>query len=227
MTGLAWRERAVREAKTAARSRERSVRTAERIVAAARELVAERNGEAFTTQELVERSGCSLQTIYRYFPSKAVLLLAVFEDVIATGTAEMAADVGTVADPVERLRRVIALSIPDASPQGSLEATLLVSLHTELVLVFPDEVEHAQRRYIDLVRSCIDEMVTTGRVPPRADIDQDAHLVTYLVRATYQALVMTRTTSRARTAAHVADFCLGALGLPVASAPPRRRRVAS
>jgi AcrR family transcriptional regulator len=215
MSVAPWRDRAIDQAQAADRTRLRSLKTVESIVSAARVLVIERRGEPFTTHELVERSGHSLQTIYRYFPSKDALLLAVFEEAIAEGTASMRAVVETVDDPVDRFRRIIDLSISELpSATLGIDAALLVSVHTQVTLLFPEEVEHAQQAYVAMVRACVGELVETGRIAPRVDLDEDARLVTYLVRSTYQALITSRgSDDRARVAAHVSRFCLAALGL--------------
>ena len=215
MSVTPWRDRAIDQAQAVERARLRSLKTVEGIVSAARSLVIERRGEPFTTHELVERSGSSLQTIYRYFPSKDALLLAVFEEAIAHGTALIRDAASSIEDPVERFRRIVELSIPDEPPETfEIDAALLVSVHTRLALQFPEEVEHAQRQYVQMVRACIDEMVAADRIAPRADPDEDARLVTYLVRSTYQALVTSRADDRAHVAAHVTRFCLDALGQP-------------
>jgi len=214
MSVAPWRERAIDQAQPVARARLRSLKTVESIVSAARALVIQRRGEPFTTHELVGRSGHSLQTIYRYFPSKDALLLAVFEEAIAEGTASMRDAVATIDDPVDRFRRIIELSISELPPATlGIDAALLVSVHTQVAVQFPEEVEHAQQGYVDMMRACIGEIVDTGRVARRVDIDQDARLVMYLVRSTYQAAVTSRSDDRAPVAAHVSRFCLAALGL--------------
>jgi len=89
------------------------------------------------THELVARSGHSLQTIYRYFPSKDALLLAVFEEALAHGATLIRDAVATIADPVERFSRIVELSIPNEPPETfEIDAALLASVHTQLSLQF-------------------------------------------------------------------------------------------
>lgn len=214
MSVAPWRERAIEHGQAVDRARSRSLKTIDSIVSAARLLTIERRGETFTTDELVARSGHSLQTIYRYFRSKDEVLLAVFEEAIAVGTVEIRESVESIESPVQRLQRIIELSIPNVDPENlGIDAALLVSVHTQLTLRFPDEVEYAQRRFVELVRQCINDMVETGAIEPRISVDDDARLITYLVRSTYQALVLARVEGRAAMAAHVAQFCLSALGV--------------
>ncbi len=214
MTVSPWRDRAITQAQSVDRSRIRSLATVEKIVSAARALVIERAGDPFTTQELVERSGCSLQTIYRYFPSKDQILLAVFEEAVALGTELIRASAAGRRDPIDRFRAIVAASIPPNAPEGfEMDATVLVSVHTRLGLLFPAEVEDAQRPYVEMIRDCLQSMVDKKRIGPRQSIDEDAHLITYLVSSTYQALITSRTgEDRALIADQVAAFCLSALG---------------
>ena len=219
MSLYSWRDRAIEQAQSVDRGRLRSLRTVERIVSAARALVIAGRGEPFTLQNVVERSSCSLQTIYRYFPSKDDLLLAVFEETIAAGTEMIRAAAASHRDPVERLRAIVAASIPEIPPDGfDMDATVLVSVHTRLALLFPTEVERAQQPYVELVRETLQQMLDAGRIPPRVSLDEDARLITYLARATFQAMITSRSGEpRARVAEHAAEFCLAALEVRGAS----------
>jgi TetR/AcrR family transcriptional regulator len=210
-----WRDRAITQAQSVDRSRIRSLTTVEKIVSSARALVIERAGGPFTTQELVERSGCSLQTIYRYFPSKDQLLLAVFEEAVALGTELIRTSAVGCQDPIDRFRAIVAASIPCDAPEGfEMDTTVLVSVHTRLSLLFPAEVEDAQRPYVEMIRECLQSMVDEKRIGPRQSIEEDAQLITYLIRATYQALITSRVSEdRAAVAERVATFCLSALGI--------------
>jgi hypothetical protein len=144
-----WRERAIAQSRSVDRSRTRSLGTIENLVSSARALVIERAGGPFTTQELVERSGTSLQT----------------------------------------------------------------------------EVEEAQRGYVDLVREVLQAMIDADRIAPRNTLETDAQLITYLVRATYQAMITSGANDdRATVAHHVTAFCLHAVGLR--DAIPRRPHAA-
>ena len=65
-------------------------------------------------------------------------------------------------------------------------------------------------------------MVDTRRIGPRQSIDEDAQLITYLVRSTYQALITSRASEdRTIVAEHVATFCLSALGIRDTVRQPR------
>jgi len=81
-----------------------------------------------------------------------------------------------------------------------------------LAELYPKEVENAQRPYVALVRGIIEDAVAKGELPPRPDIDQDAHMIMYVVRSVYQVLATaTAPENRAAMAAHTWRFCLGGL----------------
>ena len=86
-------------------------RTAEAIRDAAIDLIAARGFEAMTLRELANRVGIQPGSIYRYFPSKAQLLVDLqvehLEFLLSHWAAEQPAD----PDPVGRLRAFVAFHI--------------------------------------------------------------------------------------------------------------------
>jgi len=86
-------------------------RTAEAIRDAAIELIAARGFEAMTLRELATRVGIQPGSIYRYYPSKAQLLVDLqvehLEFLLSNWAAEQPAD----PDPIERLRAFVAFHI--------------------------------------------------------------------------------------------------------------------
>jgi AcrR family transcriptional regulator len=213
---MSWQARALENSDSMQRTHARMVGNLTRIVAAARSLFQERGGRDFTIQELAERAGVALQTFYRYFPSKDELLLAVFEEIVGEGTARVRSAALDIEGPLERLRVVVEGSILASAPGDDwVSAVVLVREHLRLAELFPKEVESAQRPYVDLLRGLIDEAVADGAIPPRADVDQDARLIMYVVRSVYQVLVTsTATTPPEALAGHAWRFCLGGLQLP-------------
>ena len=154
-----------------------------------------------------------MQTIYRYFPRKDVLLLAVFEEVLAAGNAAVRDAVALLDDPVDRFRALVGAALANDPPVAvDLDTAILVSLHTRLALLFPVEVEQAQHAFVEMLMSCIEEMVASGRVSPPMSIEADARLINGLLGATYQRVITTDGYDGRAAAAHVTAFCLAALG---------------
>jgi hypothetical protein len=73
-----WAERSAERSPAVPAWGERGLLHATVIIETASRLITEKGSE-FTTQELVKEAGVSLQTFYRYFPSKDQLILAVLE----------------------------------------------------------------------------------------------------------------------------------------------------
>lgn len=86
-------------------------RTAEAIRLAAIDLIATRGFEAMTLRELAERVGIQPGSLYRYFPSKAQLLVDLQVEHLEFLLRHWAAEQPVSADPDERLRAFVAFHI--------------------------------------------------------------------------------------------------------------------
>lgn len=76
------------------------------IVAAVLDLARERGPEAITTQAIADRIGVTQGAVFRHFPDKQAIWLAVFEWVGASLGALVDAAVGAADSPVARLERI-------------------------------------------------------------------------------------------------------------------------
>ncbi len=86
-------------------------RTAEAIRSAAVELIAARGFEAMTLRQLADKVGLQPGSIYRYFPSKAQLLVALLLEHLQFLLAHWQRERPESADPVELLRAFIDFHI--------------------------------------------------------------------------------------------------------------------
>jgi len=102
---VSWRDLAVARSLDSARLRAES--RVQRFLDAAMELLSTGSGKDFTVQEVVERSGQSLRSFYQYFSGKHELLLALFEESVRATAELLRQEVGTEADPLERLHRFV------------------------------------------------------------------------------------------------------------------------
>jgi AcrR family transcriptional regulator len=85
--GASRRELAV--ARVVDPARERAETRVQAFLDAALELINSTQGQDFTVQEVIERSGQSLRSFYQYFDGKYELLLALFEDSVRTAAAQL------------------------------------------------------------------------------------------------------------------------------------------
>lgn len=81
----------------------------ERIIAAYREQAARRGFSRVTVDDLVETTGISKRTIYRYFSSKDEIVESVVVDFITDLSRKIEGALDTAADPVEQIFNVISV----------------------------------------------------------------------------------------------------------------------
>jgi AcrR family transcriptional regulator len=86
-------------------------RTEEAIREAAVELIAARGFEATTLRDIAERVGVQPGTLYRYFPSKAQLLVALLVEHLEFLLASWAAQRPDTTDPILQLRAFVDFHI--------------------------------------------------------------------------------------------------------------------
>ena len=100
-----WRELAVARSLDSARMRAET--RVQRFLDAAVELMNASPGKEFTVQEVVERSGQSLRSVYQYFAGKHELLLALFEESVRSTSEHLRECVDEGDDPMDRLHRFV------------------------------------------------------------------------------------------------------------------------
>ena len=208
----AWSERVVEQSEVVQRTRARQVEQGRAIVAAARRLIDER-GDQFTIQELVREASVSLQTFYKTFGGKDQLLLAVFEDLIAEGSARFEEAARELPGPVERLHFYVttALLSLTSAPAG-ISPRFMTSEHWRLHQLFPAEAARATQPFAEMVARQIvlanDEGILTSPDPAR-----DAWFVSELITSVFHHCAFAGAGPEpARTAEELWSFCLRALG---------------
>lgn len=89
------------------RARARADTRVQRFLDAARDLMNDGQGSEFTVQQVVERSGQSLQTFYRLFAGKHELTLALFQESMRMDAEHLREVISAEDDPTERLHRAV------------------------------------------------------------------------------------------------------------------------
>ncbi|MBP1821700.1 TetR/AcrR family transcriptional regulator [Mycobacterium sp. OAE908] len=147
-------------------------RNRQRLVAAAREAFNEQ-GPAASLEEIARRAGVGPTTLYRHFPDKDDLVVAVLDDFIAeAGEADSAED---VSDPLEAFRSVFTESC-DLS--GAETETFL-----RLAATSPRAKSHAQRLITDLVEPFTTRLREAGGLHPGITVDDIAMFIRMTVAA--------------------------------------------
>ena len=136
-------------------------RTEEAIREAAVALIAARGFEATTLREIADKVGVQPGTIYRYFPSKAQLLVALLVEHLEYLLASWATAQPRTDDPVERLRAFVAFHIRS----HTLRRREVFVANMELRSLSPGDrarVVALRRRYEDLLTGILRDGMARG-----------------------------------------------------------------
>ena len=108
-----------------------------------------------TTAELAKAAGVSEPIIYRHFKNKKELFIALVEQSGSDTIALWEKELGAVADPTERLSRLIG-SNPMVTIKGNLRYRVIVAAMTE---VEEPEVQRAIQQHITMLHAFISREV--------------------------------------------------------------------
>lgn len=149
-------------------ARTRAENRVQRFLDAALELMGDGDTNAFTVQEVVERSGQSLRSFYQYFGGKHELLLALFEESVRTTADQLAAQVAEADDPEERLHRFVVDYYRICSPVAKgrkaqiSTAPVMVEFAQQLLTAHPAEAAKAFVPLVTLFEDILDEAAAAG-----------------------------------------------------------------
>lgn len=221
---VGWQDRVVRRSLRDAAAQ--AIARAEELMAATVELM-ESSGEDVTVQEIADRAGVSLRVLYRQFPSKDALLIAVLEDMLAKAAEQGRRDLAEIDDPVERLAAFVLWMID--APATPLH-TALAKNALLLTVTSPDEVRRAQAPMAALAEDLVLDAGEAGQID-RELAPHGAYVLLELRRAyNHSALFGCEFGMSLPPVPDHVKFCLRALGidepsieraLAAASARPR------
>ncbi|MDG2305562.1 MAG: TetR/AcrR family transcriptional regulator [Candidatus Binatia bacterium] len=222
----AWQQQSVDRSLRAARARahERS----DRFVAAATDLMREQGTTDFTVQDVVERSGMSIRTFYKYFASKEDLLLAVSETVVAREAVPRLEElVAKHKAPLRRLRAFIEGLVGLSTGTTKPVARTLASYQNRLAESRPDDLELAMKPQFDLLTELVRDAAAVqplrrGLTPPAA-----ARLTHYLVRTAVHSRLFGAAGAADLPAQTIWQYCAAGMGFDTENAKktvPRSRR---
>lgn len=139
------------------------------IIRAAVSVFAERGYFAARMREVAERAGVADGTLYLYFKGKEDLLVSILEEYAAAFLVRAVRDCEDVADPVEKLRRVVERHLVSMQADRALAHVFQIELrHTRRFLRQVARGRVAQ--YLQLLQDIVAEGVAAGAfrgdVPP-------------------------------------------------------------
>ncbi|MFV2174588.1 TetR/AcrR family transcriptional regulator [Actinomadura sp. LOL_016] len=201
----AWRRRAVERSTRAAKLR--AEQRVQRFLDAAQELMTEKETTDFTVQEVVDRSKQSLRSFYQHFDGKHELLLALFEDALVEGAAEIRQAAAGHHEPLTRLRVAVETLYEQCSPTPGLRRPLFSDFGLQLLARHPPQVAAAHRPLLGIITELIEEGVAAGAVRPCRPRRQAA-MVMQTVIFVAQNSAPAGGNGAPMTAAEVWQFCL-------------------
>jgi AcrR family transcriptional regulator len=222
---VTWRERAIERSLRTARAK--AVSRSDRFIQAAIEILTETGRTDFTVQELIERSKTSLRSFYQHFSGKEELLLALFEEVIATSAAEWRAGVETSPDVLNALHFVVEQVHAQAgNPAGGGINRALSVFHLQLAESRPAEYARVLAPLRELILDLVTRGVDDGTF--RTDIDADTLatiMMQTIVGAAHMHALGSEPTGEPIDTEQLWQFCLGGLvGDPSARSSKSSRR---
>ncbi|WP_227979271.1 TetR/AcrR family transcriptional regulator [Nocardia spumae] len=184
--------------------RPRSERSRRAVLAAARDLLTDRGLPGLSVDEIASRAGVSKNTIYRWWPTKAAVLMDAFTDAFA---ARMT--VPAEGDALTRLRttvRRVASLMSDPDARRPFVALVAAAQHD------PELAAALRERFIAGRRAEVNEVLSAAIAGGRLPSDFDAEAAVDLI---YGALYYRLLISGAPLGPDYADRVLTAMGLPV------------
>ena len=152
---------------------------ADQMVAAGWDLVNE--GVEFTVKQVAERANVALQTFYRHFGSKDELLLAMLEEFMNQGMANLMIAASELTDPVEQLRFLVTHGILLPHDENAVKQMQWRARERHrLSQLFPEAVEAVDEPYRAAVVAAIEAAREAGRLTspnPALDGNIIKHLV--------------------------------------------------
>lgn len=157
--GAAWRDRAVERSTRAAR--QRAATRVQQFLDAARDIIVERSSIDFTVQEVVDRSKQSLRSFYQFFDGKHELLLALFEEEVATVVERIEQETRD-GSPLVRLEKSVLLLHELCAPGRTSVQPLFSEFAQRLLVDHADEVATAYAPVVDHVASIVTDASDAG-----------------------------------------------------------------
>ncbi len=199
-----WQQRALDRSLVDAKRR--ALTKSNGFVQAAIGLLDETGGLTFTVQDVVDRSKLSLRSFYQTFASKDDLLLALFEEYIATAAAWQRGRMTKHDDPLDQIRVFLtSLWTGKLSP----EVVRSLALYTlTLSATRPAELAHALEPQLAVLLEAVERGIASGQV--RGDIGA-RRLAEILLHTGTAAVHTTILRTGSESPDDVWAFCLGGL----------------
>jgi AcrR family transcriptional regulator len=161
-----------------------AVRNRHRILESAAAALAE-SGPDVALEEIAARAGVGIGTLYRHFPDRSALLVAVYREGF-DALASLGEELATSDDPSSALRQFLEAQLDFSRTHRGLAADVIRSALDELVADRSDDpaVESPCQLLCDRGAELLDRAQRSGTVRRDVDIEQVMRLVAGIAMAT-------------------------------------------
>lgn len=212
------------------KSAARQLLTAREVIIAGRKLFNETSDFQFTMKQVSVRAGVALQTVYRHFETKNVLVLAILEEEIRFSVENLKATIDAIPDPLERVHAAVtAPASRRTSKRQALMGAAIVREHLRLQVDHPADVALVTAPYFVMMEEILRDASEAG-VIHIVDPRRDAQILQNLVMSFYHQYALgVVSDDPIEATAYLWDFCLAALdrGRPASATTSSRRNSAS
>jgi AcrR family transcriptional regulator len=199
-----WQQRALD--RSLVEAKRRALTKSNGFVRASMELLDETGGLAFTVQDVVDRSKLSLRSFYQTFASKDDLLLALFEECVASAAEWQRGRMAKHDDPLEQIEVFLtSLWTGKLSPPV---ARALAVYNLTLSATRPSDLAHALEPQLEVLLEAVERGMASGQV--RRDIES-RRLAEILLHTGNAAVHTTILHTGTESPADVWAFCLGGI----------------
>ncbi len=217
-----WEERSVGRALEVV-GRDQILERSRKIVDAAYELLDEEGLEGLTIRAVLNRTGLSRRAFYERFEGKDDLVLAVFEQTIRAAADRFSEQIGTLDDPLEKLKLLVTFIVRGRSllmegGHSGRRGAALSREHLRLAEARPSDLQAALAPLIDVITQALADGMAVGVIRP-ADPRRLAKLVYNLVSTTVHTELLAEEAAgidvvpSAQLAAEVWEFCRRAVSV--------------
>ncbi|MBB6121685.1 TetR/AcrR family transcriptional regulator [Nocardiopsis algeriensis] len=156
--------------------RRRSERARRAVLTAAAELLGEVGFAKMTVEAIAARAGVGKQTIYRWWPSKAGVLLDVFTELTGSGSEERLPDTGDLAADLKAVLRATVDEFNDPVIDRTARAFTAEIQHDS---AFAEAVREQQLRPgLEAYKARLRSAQEAGEIDPGLDLDIAVELLT-------------------------------------------------
>jgi AcrR family transcriptional regulator len=164
-------------------------------------------------QDVVERSKLSLRGFYQAFASKDDLLLALFEEYVASGAEAQREKLRQIPDPIEQIHTYLVSFW--ASSESAAVVRSLAHFHLTLAMTRPAELEHALEPPRTLLLESVQRGVAVGEIRDDIPAIRLAEILLHTgITAVHTAVTRSQEDLGAAMPDEVWAFCLSGLHAP-------------